>query len=555
MGIRMEYAQTLTGTAESNISMPRVVAVSSLGTIFEWYDFYLVGSLASYINKAFFSGVDPTLGFIFTLLGFAVGFIVRPIGALIFGSIGDKVGRKTTFVLTMILMGTATVLIGLIPTYAQIGVWAPLGFVGMRCIQGLAMGGEYGGAVTYVAEHAPINRRGLWTSCIQATALLAVVAGLLVIVITRGLLGEGAFAAWGWRIPFLLSLILLLISIWIRMNLHESPVFAKLIAKGATSKAPIREAFGSARYIKLFLVALVLVAGQAVVGYTGMFYVLFFLTQTLHVDPSTANIMTMTALLISVPAFAGVGALSDIIGRKPLIVGGCLLASLTVFPLFHALTYYVNPDLTRAQEASPVVVIADPEQCSLQFNPIGTSQFVRSCDIAKRGLAVRGISYQNAAAAPGQMASIRIGSIVVPAFDGGDADAVAAQAAFKARLDAALRQAGYPDSAASDKINYPMAMLILLLLMLYVAMAYGPIGAMLVEMYPTRIRYTAMSLPAHVGSGWFGGLLPATAFAIVTAHGDMYSGLWYPAIISGLAGIAGLFLVRDRKNNDLASME
>ena len=550
MSIPAQYATA----AQTDTTMRRVIIASSLGTMFEWYDFYLVGSLATYISTAFFSGVNATAAFIFTLLSFAAGFVVRPIGAIIFGRIGDLIGRKYTFLVTILIMGFATFLVGILPTFAQIGIWAPIGFVALRCLQGLAMGGEYGGAVTYVAEHAPNNRRGTWTACIQATAIFAIVLALVIIAGVRNRVGEAQFVAWGWRVPFLISLVLLAISVWIRLKLHESPAFRKMIAEGKGSKAPLKDAFGRWPNLRLVLLGTLMVAGQAVVGYTGEFYVMFFLTKTLQVDSETANVLMMTSLLISVPIFVLAGALSDVIGRKPLIVGGCLIAALTFFPLFRALTFYVNPALAQAQQHSPIIVTADPAECSFQFNPVGSAKFTTSCDIAKAALATLGLSYENRVAARGKPASIQIGDSLIQSYNGKDPQAKEADTNFRASLRDALHRYGYPDKADRSAINYPMTILILVVLMLFVTMTYGPIAAMLVEMFPTQVRYTSMSLPINIGNGWFGGLLPATAFAIVATQGNIYAGLWYPVIVAAIAGIAGLFLLRETSGKDITSM-
>lgn len=527
----------------------RVIFASSLGTMFEWYDFYLIGSLAVYISNAFFSGANPAAAFIFTLLSFAAGFVVRPIGALLFGRIGDMIGRKYTFLATILIMGISTFIIGLIPNYSEIGILSPTLFVVLRGLQGLALGGEYGGAVTYLAEHAPDNQRGAWTACIQAMAIIAIVITLLVIVGVRSVMGEAAFSVWGWRLPFLGSIILLSISVWIRLQLSESPVFKRMKAAGHVSKAPLSEAFGRWENGRLVLLATVVTAGQAVVGYTGEIYTLFFLTKTLKAEQMTANLMVAAALLISVPIFVLSGALSDRIGRRPLILGGCLVAALTFFPLFKALTHYVNPALEAAQQRSPITLIANPAECSFQFNPVGTAKFTNSCDIAKTALTSMGLNYKNVAAPPGTIAQIEIGSTAIASYDGHAPDAHVQSVRFNQAYAAALGQAGYPTMAAGDQINFPMAILILIVLMLYVTMTYGPIGAMLVEMFPTRLRYTSMSLPINIGNGWFGGLLPATAFAIVAARGNIYSGLWYPVIVAAGAFVLGAIFLRETKNN------
>jgi MFS family permease len=526
-----------------------VIVASSLGTVFEWYDFYLYGLLATIITAQFFSGVNETTGFIFALAAFAAGFAVRPFGALVFGRIGDLVGRKNTFLVTMGLMGLSTFLVGLLPSYASAGVAAPIALVLLRLLQGLALGGEYGGAATYVAEHAPDNRRGLYTSFIQTTATLGLFAALLVVIGVRKLVGEEAFADWGWRVPFLVSIILLTISMWIRLQLDESPVFKKMKAEGRTSKAPISEAFGNWINLRVVLIALFgAVAGQAVVWYTGQFYALFFLEKTLKVDGATTNILIAVALVIATPAFVFFGWLSDRIGRKPIILTGCLLAALTYFPLFDALSKAANPALYAAQHAAPVSVVADPAECSFQFDPVGGNKFDRtSCDIAKAFLAKAGISYANTAAGAGEVAQVRIGDAAIASVDPADfpagPDRAAAIASFQDQVKAALNAVGYPASADPAAIDKPMVVLILTILVLYVTMVYGPIAALLVELFPTRIRYTSMSLPYHIGNGWFGGFLPTTAFAMVAATGDIYYGLWYPVAVAAITLVVGLLFL------------
>jgi len=527
----------------------RVILASSLGTVFEWYDFYLYGSLAGIISTQFFSGVNPTAGFIFALLAFAAGFAVRPFGALVFGRLGDLVGRKHTFLVTILLMGASTFVVGVLPSYAQIGIAAPVILIVLRLLQGLALGGEYGGAATYVAEHAPPGERGSYTSWIQTTATMGLFLSLLVITLCRVTLGEATFAAWGWRIPFLVSLVLLGISVWIRLALEESPVFKAMKAEGTASKAPLRESFGEWRNLKVVLIALFgLTAGQAVVWYTGQFYTLFFLSQTLKVDLQTANVLVAVSLLLATPFFVIFGRLSDRIGRKPIILTGCLLAALTYFPLFRALTHFANPALEAAQERAPVVVVADPAECSVQFNPVGTSQFTSSCDVAKAALVKRGVPYANEAATGA--ATIRVGAVEIPSYDATYADAQQ-KVGFDEELAAALDAAAYPKAADPTGINRPMVVFVLWILVVYVTLVYGPIAAMLVEMFPTRIRYTSMSLPYHLGNGWFGGFLPTTAFAIVASTGDIYSGLWYPVIIASVTFVIGLLFVRETKDVDL----
>ncbi|TBU97843.1 MFS transporter [Stutzerimonas kirkiae] len=533
----------------------KVIFASSLGTVFEWYDFYLYGSLSAIIAAQFFSGVNPTAAFIFALMAFAAGFAVRPFGAIFFGRLGDLVGRKYTFLITILIMGLSTFIVGILPSYAAWGMAAPIILVILRLFQGLALGGEYGGAATYVAEHAPHGRRGFYTAWIQTTATLGLFLSLLVILGTRTWLGEEEFAAWGWRIPFLLSIVLLGVSVWIRLTLNESPVFKRMKEEGKTSKAPLTEAFGRWENAKVALVALFGgTAGQAVVWYTGQFYALFFLTQTLKVEGATANILIAISLLIGTPFFIVFGWLSDKIGRKPIILGGCLVAALTYFPLFSLITHYANPALEQAQASAPVTVVADPGECSFQFNPVGTSQFVSSCDIAKSFLARNSVNYSNEAAPAGTVASIRIGERTLSSFPGAGLSAEE----FKGRTDAfntsmtdAIRAAGYPAKADPERINKPMLVLLLTVLVLFVTMVYGPIAALLVELFPTRIRYTAMSLPYHIGNGWFGGFLPTTAFAMVAATGDIYYGLWYPIIVAVMTFFIGLFLMPETKDRDL----
>src|SRR5690349_12432431 len=429
----------------------RVIFASSLGTVFEWYDFYLYGSLAAVIGAQFFSGVNPTAAFIFALLAFAAGFAVRPFGALLFGRIGDLVGRKYTFLVTIMIMGLSTFVVGLLPNYASIGIAAPIILIGLRLLQGLALGGEYGGAATYVAEHAPHGKRGEFTSWIQTTATLGLFLSLLVILGVRTWTGEEAFADWGWRIPFLVSFILLGISVWIRLSMNESPAFKKMKEEGKTSKAPLTESFGQWRNLKIVILALVgLTMGQAVVWYTGQFYALFFLTGALKVDGATANILIAAALLIGTPFFIVFGKLSDKIGRKPIIMAGCLLAALTYFPLFHALTEAGNPELAEAQAKNKVVVVADPERCSFQFNPTGVAKFTSSCDVAKQALAGRSVSYENEAAPTGTVASVKFNDKVIPGVDTKGlvgAELKAKDDAFRKDLTAAINAAGYPAKA------------------------------------------------------------------------------------------------------------
>lgn len=533
----------------------KVIFASSLGTVFEWYDFYLYGSLAAIIAKHFFAGVNETTAFIFALLAFAAGFAVRPFGAIVFGRLGDMIGRKHTFLITIVIMGVSTAIVGLLPGYATIGVAAPVILITLRLLQGLALGGEYGGAATYVAEHAPRNRRGFFTSWIQTTATLGLFMSLLVILACRTALGTEAFEAWGWRIPFLLSIILLAVSVYIRLQLSESPVFQKMKDEGKASKAPLTESFARWDNLKVVIMSLLGgTAGQAVVWYTGQFYALFFLLQTLKIDAQTANLLIAGSLLIGTPFFVIFGSLSDRIGRKPIIMAGCILAALTYFPIFHALTQYGNPDVFVAQEKNPVKVIASPEQCSFQFDPVGKARFTSSCDLAKTLLAKRAIPYENIAAEPNTVAQVRIGDRVVESFEGSAlpaADFKARNDAFTANLGAALKDAGYPEKADPAKINYPIMLLLLTVLVIYVTMVYGPIAAWLVELFPTRIRYTSMSLPYHIGNGWFGGFLPTVAFAMVAATGDIYYGLWYPIVIAVATAILGTFFLPETKDRDI----
>jgi MFS family permease len=533
----------------------KVIFASSLGTVFEWYDFYLYGSLAAIIAKQFFSALDAGSAFIFALLAFAAGFIVRPFGAIFFGRLGDMIGRKYTFLVTILIMGTSTFIVGILPSYASIGVAAPVILIALRMLQGLALGGEYGGAATYVAEHSPQGKRGAYTAWIQTTATLGLFLSLMVILGTQTVLGATAFAEWGWRVPFIASVFLLAVSVWIRLSMNESPAFQKMKAEGRTSKAPLTESFGQWKNLKIVILALIgLTAGQAVVWYSGQFYALFFLTQSLKVDGPTANVLVAISLVIGTPFFVVFGALSDKIGRKPIIMAGCLLAAITYFPIFGALTRAANPDLAAAQAKSQVIVTADPAECSFQFNPTGTVKFTSSCDIAKQVLAGASVSYENVAAPAGTVASIKIGATAIPSYTSKGLtpeDAKKKDAEFKKLVADDLKAAGYPTKADPAKIDKFMVTLILTYLVILVTMVYGPIAAMLVELFPTRIRYTSMSLPYHIGNGWFGGLLPTTAFAIVAQTGNMYNGLWYPIIIAAATFVIGTLFIKETKDVDI----
>jgi MFS family permease len=543
----------------------KVILASSLGTIFEWYDFYLYGSLAALIGAQFFSAFPEAQRNIFALLAFAAGFLVRPFGALVFGRLGDMVGRKYTFLVTIVIMGASTFLVGVLPNYATIGVAAPIILIALRMLQGLALGGEYGGAAVYVAEHAPPGRRGYFTSYIQTTATIGLLLSLLVILSIRLYLGEKDFADWGWRIPFLVSVFLLGISVWIRLQMNESPAFKKMKEEGTHSKAPLSEAFGQWKNAKIALLALLgLTAGQAVVWYTGQFYALFFLQSILKVDLLTANVLIAWSLILGTGGFIVFGSLSDKIGRKPIILAGCVIAALTYFPLFKALTANADPTLFKAQTESPVVVKADPADCSFQFNPTGTVKFTNSCDIAKAFLARNAVSYTTESAPAGSTATIIVGTTAIESFDleKAGAEGAAKTAAFNRAAGAAITAAGYPSATDPNRVkvsgffdifrSQPLTIIaILTVLVIYVTMVYGPIAAALVELFPTRIRYTSMSLPYHIGNGWFGGLLPATSFAMVAQTGDIYYGLWYPIVVALGTAVIGFLFVPETKDRDI----
>ena len=540
--------------APSPAKARHVVIASTLGTVFEWYDFYLYGALAAIIGKNFFASATPLEAYIFGLLAFGTGFVVRPFGALVFGRLGDMIGRKYTFLATILIMGLATFAVGLLPTYSSIGSFAPAILIGLRMLQGLAIGGEYGGAAVYIAEHAPPGQRGGYTSWLQTAFIVGLCLALGVILGCRLAMSPEAFETWGWRVPFLLSMVLLAISVWIRMKLHESPVFAEMKSAGALSRAPIRESFGNWRNLKLVLIVLFgLQAGQAVVTNAGPIYSSLFLVNTLRVDPVTATTLSTIGLLLGAPFYVIFGYLSDRIGRKPIVLASLVLGAVSLFPVYHGLTHFANPALEAAQARSPVVVAADPARCSFQFNPVGTSKFTSSCDVAKSALVRRGIPYSNEAAAPGTTAVVRIGTLSLPAYDGAAADAKERVAAFDQALGKALEDAGYRASADPAQINHLMIVLIIVYLQLLTGMAFGPMAAMLVEMFPARIRYTSMSLPYHIGNGWIGGLLPATVVAIQAATGSIFDGLWYPVLIAGAGFVLCWLFVPETRDRALDS--
>ena len=513
----------------------KIIFASSLGTVFEWYDFFLYGALATVLSKQFFAGVNDTTAFIFALMAFAAGFLVRPFGALVFGRLGDMIGRKYTFLMTIILMGLSTFAVGLLPTYTSIGIAAPIMLVLLRMLQGLALGGEYGGAATYVAEHAAPGKRGFNTSWIQSTATLGLLLSLLVVLSCRYLTGD-QFEVWGWRLPFLLSIVLLGISTWIRMSMHESPAFVKMKAEGKTSKSPIRESFGKWENLKIVLIALFGInAGQAVTFYTAQFYVLFFLTQMLKMDPAQANLLLIISVVIGAPFFIFFGWLSDRVGRKPILMLGLLLATVLYFPLFKALSHYANPQIDTASRQSPIVVMADPSTCTFQFDPVGKARFDSPCDKVKTFLVKQGLPYTSQAAAPGTEVQVSVGEQKISGFD-------------EAAMRAAITDAGYPAKADASSVNQPMVVLIMVMLTLIATMTYGPLAAVMVELFPTRIRYTSMSLPYHIGNGWFGGFLPTVSFALVVYTGDIFYGLWYPVVITGVSLVVGMTCLKETRN-------
>lgn len=535
-----EHAQPLAAASSATTSndTQKVIFASSLGTVFEWYDFFLYGALAAVISKQFFAGVNDTTAFIFALMAFAAGFIVRPFGALVFGRLGDMIGRKYTFLATIILMGVATFCVGLLPTYASIGIAAPIILVVLRMLQGLALGGEYGGAATYVAEHAPIGKRGFHTSWIQSTATLGLLLSLLVVLGCRYFTGD-QFEVWGWRIPFLLSIVLLGISTWIRLSLHESPAYLKMKEEGKTSKAPIRESFGKWENLKVVLIALFSInAGQAVTFYAAQFYVLFFLTQFLKMDPAVANTLLIISVVIGAPFFIIFGWLSDKVGRKPVLMLGLLLATALYFPIFKSLAHYANPAIDQASRQAPITVMADPATCTFQFDPVGKAKFDSPCDKAKTFLVKQGLPYSSVAAPAGSAIQISVGDVKLDGYD-------------EAALRGAITLAGYPQQADAQQINKPMIVALIVALIIISAMCYGPLAALMVELFPTRIRYTSMSLPYHIGNGWFGGFLPTVSFALVVYTGDIFYGLWYPVLITGVSLVVGMIFLHETKNIDL----
>ena len=552
----MATASAAAGTAARPMTPEekKVIFASSLGTVFEWYDFYLYGSLAAVIATQFFAGLDPTSAYIFALLAFAAGFLVRPFGALVFGRLGDMIGRKYTFLVTILIMGASTFIVGLLPGYNSIGVAAPVILIALRLLQGLALGGEYGGAATYVAEHAPMGKRGAYTSWIQTTATLGLFLSLLVILGVREMMGTKDFADWGWRIPFLVSILLLGVSVWIRLQLSESPLFQQMKSEGKGSKTPFRDSLKGGNLKLMLLVLLGAAAGQAVVWYGGQFYALFFLSSMLKVDATTSYLLIAAALALGVPFFIFFGWLSDRIGRKKIILAGCLLAAVTYIPIFKGLTHFANPAIEEARSSSPALVVADPNTCSFQFDPVGLRKFTSSCDVATAALTKAGVPYDVQPAAAGSLAMVNVGSASVTSYEAAGLTKEEGKAkadAFGAELKTALTTAGYPAKADGARINIAGTIFMLWLLVLYVTMVYGPIAAYLVELFPTRIRYTSMSLPYHIGNGWFGGFLPAISFALVAGTGNLYYGLWYPIIIALMSVVIGGLFLRETKDVDI----
>lgn len=549
----MADSQTLTDTPLPS-RLVTVVAAASAGTVFEWYDFFIFGSLAAIIAKHFFTSSGDSTGYIFALLTFAAGFAVRPLGAVVFGHFGDKTGRKRTFLVTITIMGVATFAVGLLPDYARIGVAAPILLVGMRVLQGFAVGGEYGGAAVYVAEHASRGGRGQATGWIQVSASGGLILALAVILLTRTVLGEDAFMAWGWRIPFLISAMLLAISLWIRLSLEESPAYRRIEEEGTIAQAPLSEALGEWRHLRLVLIVFALAAGQGVVWYTAQFYTQFFLERVVKVEPATVNLLIIIVTAVSTPLYVAFATISDRIGRKPVMLFGLALAVISFLPGFHLLTQAVNPALAAASARVPVVVVAAPDDCSFQLDLIGKTKFLSSCDIAKTALAKAGVPYRSESAAGGSVTIVRVGPLPVPSFDGkglSKLELAREQNFFETALTEALRIAGYPKAAARQSVDMTGAIAVLMIFMLAAAALYGPQAAALVELFPTRIRYSALSIPYHTGNGWFGGFLPATAFAIVVATGNIYAGLWYPVIVAAIAFTITLIFLPETKGRDI----
>lgn len=535
-----DYTQLHAGAAapDARREVRKIIFASSLGTVFEWYDFFLYGALAAVISKQFFSGVNDTTAFIFALMAFAAGFLVRPFGALVFGRLGDMIGRKYTFLVTIVLMGVSTFAVGLLPSYASIGIAAPVILIVLRMLQGLALGGEYGGAATYVAEHAPANKRGHHTGWIQSTATLGLLLSLVVVMGCRYISGD-QFETWGWRLPFLLSIVLLGISTWIRLSLHESPAFLKMKSEGKTCKAPIRESFGSWPNLKVVLIALFSInAGQAVTFYTAQFYVLFFLTQILKMDPGQANSLMIIAVILGAPFFVICGWLSDRIGRKPILVTGLILATVLYFPLFKALSHYANPGIDRASTQAPITVMADPATCTFQFDPVGKARFDSPCDKVKTFLVKAGLPYTSQPSPAGSDVVVSVGDTRIAGFD-------------QAALASAVNAAGYPAKADPGQVNQVMVVVVIFALILIATLCYGPLAAVMVELFPTRIRYTSMSLPYHIGNGWFGGLLPTVSFALVVYTGNIFYGLWYPVIVTAVSVIVSLACLKETRHVDI----
>lgn len=529
----------------------KVVFAASLGTVFEWYDFFVYGTLAAVIGKQFFSGVNETTAFILALLSFAAGFVVRPFGAVFFGRFGDLMGRKKTFLATMLTMGMATFAVGCLPSYASIGLAAPIILVVLRMLQGLALGGEYGGAATYVAEHAPHGKRGYFTSWIQTTATAGLMMSLLVIMGVKAMTSAEAFDDWGWRVPFLLSAIMLAGSMWIRLKLDESPVFKRMKEEGKSSGSPLKDAFANKANLKVVAASLLGgTAGQAVVWYTGQFYALYFITQTLKLPSGDANMLITASLLLGTPFFVVFGALSDRIGRKSIVLTGMMLAALSYFPLFAALGKAVNPALMAAAGTNPVTIVAKSDTCSFQFDPIGLTKFTSPCDVAKTALARKGLPYKNAESQDNSV-TILVGSQAVASYDAADPGRDEKSREFSKRLDAALDEAGYPRRADPANVHWWTAAALLTCLVVLVTMVYGPMAAWLVELFPAKIRYSSMSLPYHIGNGWFGGFLPTVSFAMVAATGDIFHGLWYPVVVAGASAVIGYFALSETKDREI----